>query len=88
MTYMLISIISCLSTGVIASSAIDVYFIIKIFKDEFGIFNLDSLLTGEWDSENLKTGVVTHHIASVEISKHVLIIFVSLLAIAFVLEKI
>ena len=62
----------------------DIIFIHNIFRDEFGCFSLDSLLTGEWDSENLKTGKVTHCVASVEISKHLVIIFLALFSIAMI----
>lgn len=82
----MVLVIMFLSTFAIAFSVIEIYFIVKIFKDEFGCFSLDSLLTGEWDHENLKTGKVRHYVASVEISKHLATIFISLFSIAMIFD--
>ena len=80
----IVLIIMFLSTFAIAFSIIEIYFIVKLFKDEFGCFSLDSLLTGEWDCENLKTGKFRHYVTSVEISKYLVIIFLSLFSIAMI----
>lgn len=72
---------------VITNAVIDIYFIVKIFKDEFCCFSLSSLLTGEWDSKNLKTGEVKHHVASAEISKHTITIFLCLIGFAAIFDK-
>ena len=81
-------IIFFVSWFAIGWSVAEIYIIMKIFKDEFGCFSLDSLLTGEWESENLKTGKVTHHVASREISKQLVVIFLALFSIAMILDGI
>lgn len=82
----IVLIIMLISVFAMTVSILEVYFIVKIFKDEFGCFSLDSLITGEWDNENLKTGKVRHYVASIEISKHISIIFLSLFSIAVIFD--
>lgn len=77
-----------LLSSFVFSAIVDIYLVIKIFKDEFGCFSLDSLLTGEWDNQNLKTGEIKHYVASFEISKSLITIFLCLLGIATILDKI
>lgn len=82
----LIVVIIALSTFALTNSILEIYFIVKIFKDEFGCFSLDSLITGEWDNENLKTGKVRHYVASIEISKYLVVMFLSLFSIAMIFD--
>ena len=81
-----IMVITSLSVGALTSSIVEIYFIYKIFKNEFGCFSIQSLLTGEWDNENLKTGKITHYVVRNEISRHLMIIFTALFAIANIID--